>query len=1034
MKFGLLILSDIHFTLSDNPVLEKVESLIKLVSNEMKIVENLFLCVVGDSANTGKLDEYIIATDFLDALINGFKTEDINAEILLVPGNHDCNFEGAQAVRNTVLDKVKENEEINEEYLENILKVQEEYRYFENGYLRKYHKNTVVNHPIFKKVDFEIDSKVISFNLLNTSWMSIKHENPGSMIFPIEQFTDSLPRNEAALNITLVHHHMRWLHPNNSRVVEPFLAQLSDILISGHEHSPTDYTKISSENSLYYLECGALQEGGSPNNSTFQTIIIDLEKNLNIRKRFEWDYEINQYYTVDDSKWEDLTRITSSNTGTKLKIKDTFLERLADPGAPFQHPRKQSLQLNDIYVPHDLKEILVTDKGNLDEYTDTKKLFKEEKNSNLIFTGNEKSGKTILLRKLFIELYTDGYYPILLDGSNFKKTNIDDIRKQIDKTILSQYTGKHTLDQFSQLPLEKKIFLIDDFQKSPLNIQGKRIILDNFQLESSRMFITTSDLHGIRDLLVGSNTDGTKLFRKFEVTEFGHLKRAELIDRWLLLGQEETIDEKSLISKKDWTENQLRSLVSKGHVPSYPFFLLTILQALESSSPHQMKDSTKGHYYDVLINEALTTLQMNNREIDIMKNYISHLSYTFFLKKDVKAITNLEFKDFHKFFESKYEESINFENYRDKLLRSALIFKEFDVYKFKYPYVYYYFVAKYLADNIERSHTREEIKNHIQSMIKNLYNDEYANILMFLIHLSKNEYILNEVLESAKNSFDDMQEISLETEVTALNDLIKSLPDLIIEERTDVKQNRTEMHEQHDKVERSRKMIEIDEEAANDNFEAIDQLNAFNQSFKTIELIGQLLQSYPGYIEGADKRRLCHEAINSGLRLLNVFLQQFVTDKDYILEETTLFLKSSNLKSDDDRSTREYAKKFLFDFCSWVTFTTIQGISKSLGNKDIKEIIDKVIEENPNVARKLISISTSLDHTYSIPHQDISSLYKELEYNKLPQSILKRMVVQHLHLFEVNFDEKQRICKAVEINYKQQVFLDSNSKVKALKH
>jgi hypothetical protein len=75
----------------------------------------------------------------------------------------------------------------------------------------------------------------------------------------------------------------------------------------------------------------------------------------------------------------------------------------------------------------------------------------------------------------------------------------------------------------------------------------------------------------------------------------------------------------------------------------------------------------------------------------------------------------------------------------------------------------------------------------------------------------------------------------------------------------------------------------------------------------------------------------------------------------------------------------------------------------------------------------------ALDHTYSIPHHEISKLYKEIEFNMLPNTILKNMVAQHLHLFEVPFDEKQKICSAVKISYKAQVSLEANSKRKALK-
>lgn len=240
------------------------------------------------------------------------------------------------------------------------------------------------------------------------------------------------------------------------------------------------------------------------------------------------------------------------------------------------------------------------------------------------------------------------------------------------------------------------------------------------------------------------------------------------------------------------------------------------------------------------------------------------------------------------------------------------------------------------------------------------------------------------------------------------------------------------MHEQKDRIDR-RNSLEENQPNNDEDFEIIEKINNMNQALKTIELIGQLLQNYPGYIEGFNKRNLSDEAIKTGLRLLNVFLNQIVTDKEYMIGETVHFLKSQNLEGMDDKSLKELAKKFLFNFCGWITFTVLKNISKSLGSRDTKDIIDKVIKDNPNVARRLIGISVSLDHNYSIPHYDITKLYDEIENNLLSSSILRRMVFQHLHLFEVPFVEKQKICSAVQINYKNQVKLGANTKQKALK-
>jgi predicted phosphodiesterase len=1029
LKIGLLLLSDIHFN-SENHLLFKSESLIRAIQEDMTNVDSIFVCILGDIGNTGLLEEYYIAIKFFDELKSGLSQLPVDLHFLVVPGNHDCNFYEDQSIRNLLIEKIREGN-INKEFINNVSKVQEDYQFFEDYFLEEEKNYLVSSHPLFKRYNYQYLGKSITFDLLNSAWISTLNEEPGNMIFPIEQLQEYIPQNKADLRISLVHHHLRWLHPNNSRQVEDFLTDSSDLIISGHEHNPTNYLKTATNNSIFFIECGALQENQEKYYSFFQTIKINLNDNTYSRKEFSWNNEINLYHTKVETPYEDISNLLMGQKGGEIKISNNFRDSLIDPGAPFQHPRKHKLTLQDIFVYPDLKELLIDVKGNLDEYMDMEELLNNDNSSSFIFTGFEKAGKSTLLKYLFFDLYNKGYYPLLLNGSSFKKTNYENVRKKIEEGVISQYNGKHVLDQYRQLSNEKKIILIDDWQKCPLNTAGKHLLMEYFEQNSMRTFITTNDLQGSRDLLTFSDSENRE-YRRFEINEFGHKKRAEIIEKWMELGLEDSIQEEEIINKKDFAESQLNMLVRKGHVPSFPFFILTILQSLESANPHQMKDSTKGHYYDVLIGDALSRMELNNSDIDIMKNYISHLSYFIFTKIDSKAISIDEFKELHKNFNEKYEFNLNIDSYKAKLIKSSLIYEEYDVIKFKYPYVYYYFVAKYLADNIERSVTKKVIKEYITTMANNLFNDEYANILMFLIHLSKNEYILSQVLNSAKNSFDYMSGMSLEDEVEAINALMNSVPKMVLDERTTVKENRKEMHEQKDRIDRMNS-LEENQPNSDEDFETIEKINNMNQALKTIELIGQLLQNYPGYIEGVNKRNLSNEAIKTGLRLLNVFLNQIVTDKEYMLGETVHFLKSQNLEGMDDKSLKELAKKFLFNFCGWITFTVLKNISKSLGSRDTKDIIDKVIKDDPNVARRLIGISVSLDHNYSIPHYDITKLYDEIENNLLSSSILRRMVFQHLHLFEVPFVEKQKICSAVQINYKTQVKLGANTKQKALK-
>ncbi|WP_322357720.1 hypothetical protein [Bacillus cereus] len=64
-----------------------------------------------------------------------------------------------------------------------------------------------------------------------------------------------------------------------------------------------------------------------------------------------------------------------------------------------------------------------------------------------------------------------------------------------------------------------------------------------------------------------------------------------------MLGQESTVDDSNLIVIKDQLEKSVDSVIGQNHVLTFPLYLLIILHAFESSTPHNLDHSTNGYYY-----------------------------------------------------------------------------------------------------------------------------------------------------------------------------------------------------------------------------------------------------------------------------------------------------------------------------------------------------------------------------------------------------------------------------------------------------
>jgi len=121
------------------------------------------------------------------------------------------------------------------------------------------------------------------------------------------------------------------------------------------------------------------------------------------------------------------------------------------------------------------------------------------------------------------------------------------------------------------------------------------------------------------------------------------------------------------------------------------------------------------------------------------------------LKKNISVFTKEEFKKIVDDFKIKRKVYPDENEILNKML-SAKILIELgpNTYKFRYPYIFYYFSGRYLAYNL----SAKEVKIQIDYMINRLYNDKYGNIIIFVCHFANNIEIIEDILLLAYLSLD----------------------------------------------------------------------------------------------------------------------------------------------------------------------------------------------------------------------------------------------------------------------------------------
>jgi len=437
------------------------------------------------------------------------------------------------------------------------------------------------NDQLCRIEQFKVGGKTISFNAYNTAWMSQLHELQGSLHFPDSFIPDEDATSD--LVVSLFHHPYNWLESVNARVFRTSIERNSDLILTGHEHESDQYVKTNrlSGETNEYIEGTVLQDS-KIQESGFNAILIDLE--MEKQKFFSVNWTAKLYATeAVNATWQDFQR-NKNRTRNEFVISTSWAEYLINPGAGFTNSRKERLELSDIFVEPNLRELTRINVNHVVQLPIRgdqlwRRLIDA---SHIAILGGESSGKTALGKSLYSKFHTEGYVPVALSGEELKTCDRDKIMKQVAKVVGDQYS--HTVvEQYWQMGPEKRVLLIDNYHLIPLNNKGSQELFKHLREYFGRIVLLTHDLSKVDELAVDPGSQNPLAsFIQFELQEFGNQLREELIERWFTIGQEFSISTVELENQVIETKRIVDAMLGRNLLPAYPIIILIILQQIEA--------------------------------------------------------------------------------------------------------------------------------------------------------------------------------------------------------------------------------------------------------------------------------------------------------------------------------------------------------------------------------------------------------------------------------------------------------------------
>lgn len=548
------------------------------------------------------------------------------------------------------------------------------------------------------------------------------------------------------------------------------------------------------------------------------------------------------------------------------------------------------------------------------------------KHQHFVIHGERLSGKTALSRYLFLR-FVDQEIPVLY-------LDLDAVRsKQPRERIFAQAYEAEFNGDYSLWAKQT----------------GKVIILDNLS-NNTKGHVELALEHYDR-VIVAVQTDiydafyrDDDVFANFEVVRIGqltHVAQEKLIRRRIQLTRQLASVSHGQI---DNIENRVNEIIISNRIlPRYPFYVLSILQTYEGFMPNDLSISSYGHCYYVLILAHFfkSGIAKSDDEINACVNFAEHLAYRIFLEDSTtQAIDEQTFEGFIRDYGK------TFIPLKKSTLRRILhadygIVNGATEYRFRSPYMYYFFLGKYLAQHAKKE---EQV---INGMVERSYLQSNRLTLIFLIHHSNDDGVIDNILLHTMCALDDVEPAALgrkDTEV--LEGLMKDL-------RTEVLSGKS-VESEREKERRARDVAEEVEEYelnADELDEEMAYVNDVYRILKNNEILGQILRSKSGSLTRAKLHDIIETIADSGLRLVQVLL----------MDPSEINEVAAWIREQQPGIKVEKIRNILRVFCFLWTMQNIEKIVAALNKPEIRTVVEEVVEEKNTPAYDLIDYFLRLD-------------------------------------------------------------------------
>ena len=1022
MKTLFLQISDIHWQASHSREELRFSSVGRVLpSHFVAQIEAIFFLYGGDFVHSGKSEEFDEVWERLIELEESVKTAfgpSIQYHSVGVPGNHDCDFAHDQSARDSLLHTLSRGKspQLKGAITDILLKPQDAFFEFLDVLTgsTRHQLLTEADARIAWRHAHMIGDELLHINCFNSAWLSRMHERQGYLFLPAPNPDRNGP--EVTLELSLLHHPFNWLSSSNSHLVRRRLLETSDLIFTGHEHTgATIHAELLSNGNASLHEALPFL-GSESEDEGFTALFLDTSSKQTLQIDFIWQggeflpYQQGSRIEPQQSLLPLNLEINRYRKNRKWEFACEFEEFLENPELDLGRSDGIEVRLPDIFTCPDLRELRADTNYETSRTIEGSSALTEVIESEAVFlVGPDNCGKSAIAKMLMLHLRAEGLLPLLISGPEVSPAP-DRLKALLSSRVDRQY-GKHLSERYFNSPLSERALVIDDYHLISDRWRKEHQLLDIAKRFASRVFILSHDTElGLTDYGMFVLRPGPKV-RVINIPPFTFERRASLIEKWLAISPTYGSDPEADQRKESECHNMVNTIVGQNYIQPFAPYILSVLQSIESGREVDLAASTHGHLYEVFIKTALAR-RRNQTNYNVTTAYIATLAIEAFEQEQDSF--GMDFlRQAHSRFERETDLSRDIEPLVKELVEVRLLAERNSEFSFRERYIYYYFVAFYLKDRLSEAGAQRIVGE----CARKAWVQDYANVLLFLAHLSKDHFIVETILQAARATFANITPARLEGELSVL--LEKETPSIELpDDRGEDKEARTQEQKQvADESQLAHLPYPLRRNTTSEEIGLVGQLSA---ALKTLQILGQLLKNFPANFEPSQKVEMVNECIDLGLRSLGHYFQFAEEGKATIMRSFTEMIKV-RLPGLNDVEARAKAGVAIGNLCHLASFGIIKRISYAIGSTELAKTYEKVFAKGQSPARLLVQISMELDRMGDFPERAIVEFAAERSDNFFAVRVLRHLVVRHFRLFNRNFKLRQRIGEKIGISYRRTV-------------